>query len=319
MVKYSVNFLLVSLAYLAQRSDGFAAPIFQEVATQQKKAPSKREGVEIELPDFDELFNRIQAVSPLAKVAIEQPSGVLRGFEAINDTSGLQWKQLEAKKRNVVHQVDKIEDFQGLGCPILRLRGTIDGPLVGQAYANFIMDVDKRAEWDPSIAQVYERYPIMDLDMANVAMGFGKYGDCQKLGVGYCQTKSYLAVAGREQLTLCGIQDFPDGSTLIWGTEMESWHDHLMPPGDRMPRSKSHLFSIALVPRDDNKFDVEYILQIDVGGIPNWVTTPILIQTIKDMFRHTKTYFGGEGIKKFIEENQDVDSMDQRNSILMTP
>jgi hypothetical protein len=31
-----------------------------------------QEGVEIELPDFDELFKRIQLASPLAKVAIEQ-------------------------------------------------------------------------------------------------------------------------------------------------------------------------------------------------------------------------------------------------------
>ena len=46
--------------------------MFQTIPSQQIKAPSLQEGVEIELPDFDELFKRIQLASPLAKIAIEQ-------------------------------------------------------------------------------------------------------------------------------------------------------------------------------------------------------------------------------------------------------
>lgn len=42
-------------------------------------APSKSSGVEIELPDFDELFGRIQSVSPLAKIAIEQQERITDG------------------------------------------------------------------------------------------------------------------------------------------------------------------------------------------------------------------------------------------------
>jgi hypothetical protein len=47
------------------------APSIQKTRT----APSKTEGVEIELPNFDELFNRIQQVSPLARLAIEGGTG----------------------------------------------------------------------------------------------------------------------------------------------------------------------------------------------------------------------------------------------------
>ena len=50
-------------------------------------AASKTEGVEIELPDFDEFFGRIQAVSPLARLVIEGGgSGEGGGFAAVDDT-----------------------------------------------------------------------------------------------------------------------------------------------------------------------------------------------------------------------------------------
>jgi hypothetical protein len=55
-------------------SESFTSPMFQTIPDQQIKAPSQQEGVEIELPDFDELFRRIQLVSPLAKVAIDPNS-----------------------------------------------------------------------------------------------------------------------------------------------------------------------------------------------------------------------------------------------------
>lgn len=49
----------------------FSASLFQEVPTAQQIFPSKTDGVDIELPNFDELFGRIQQVSPLARVAVE--------------------------------------------------------------------------------------------------------------------------------------------------------------------------------------------------------------------------------------------------------
>jgi hypothetical protein len=70
--------LVAFLAMMATSVNAFSSPVFQEQRTMQKTAPSKLEGVEIELPDFDELFDRIQQVSPLTKSAIEGRTG---GFE----------------------------------------------------------------------------------------------------------------------------------------------------------------------------------------------------------------------------------------------
>merc|ERR1712232_861785 len=193
---------------------------------------------------------------------------------------------------------------------------------MGNAFASFIMDLEERSKWDPSIKEVYEAYPIRDLDAANILMGFGKYGDCSHLGVGYCQTKSYLAVPGREQLTLCGVQNFENGACVMWGTEMEDWHNHLLPSGKRMTRARSHLFSTALVPTGENTFDVEYCLQIDIGGnLPNWITTPILVETCKSLFRHAKHFYQNEESKldKFILEQEDKNNIGGRQGILMTP
>lgn len=54
----------------------------------QRTAPSKTVGVEIELPDFDEMFRRIQAVSPLARLAVQGGgSGEGGGFGKVDDTS----------------------------------------------------------------------------------------------------------------------------------------------------------------------------------------------------------------------------------------
>ncbi|KAI2499845.1 hypothetical protein MHU86_14662 [Fragilaria crotonensis] len=312
--------LLLSTIFVGETVVAFTSPMFQTIPSQQIKAPSVQEGVEIELPDFDELFKRIQSVSPLAKIAIEQagkPQDGVSHFDSVTDV--LKWSTVESKPKNTVHQVDKIENFQNLGCPVLRLRSTMSGPCVGLVFANLIMNLSEREKWDPSIRQVYEAYPIQDLDVANVLMGFGKYGDCSRLGVGYCQTKSYLAVPGREQLTLCGIQDFPDKSCVIWGTEMEEWHNHLLPADQkRLPRSKTHLFSVTMVPTGSDSFDVEYVLQIDVGGLPNWLTTPILIETIKGMFHHGQNFFS-KNQDEFLKAMEGVDTMMEREGILMTP
>jgi len=321
-MKFSTTALL--LIVLPAGVWGFSSPIFESTKT--VMAPTKTQGVEIELPDFDELFGRIQSVSPLAKIAIEQTKRVAEEgashFDSIEEDESLKWTTLESKPNALITQVDKIDNFQNLNCPILRLRGKIKGPCHGTAFANFTMHLDERKKWDPAIQTVYEAYPIQDLDVANVLMGFGKYGDCSRLGVGYCRTKSYLAVSGREQLTLCGIQNFQDGSCVIWGTEMEEWHNHLLPhdQGDRTTRSKSHLFSTTLVPTGPDSFDVEYALQIDVGGkLPNWVTTPILVETIKGLFRHGSQHFDKEQDNLRADLERMDHQMEERNSILMTP
>ena len=68
--------------------DGFSSPVFQKTHHLRKQMPSKTEGVEIELPNFDELFGRIRAVSPLAdKIMSGDHSG--RGLQEIDDTRKL--------------------------------------------------------------------------------------------------------------------------------------------------------------------------------------------------------------------------------------
>ena len=235
----------------------------------------------------------------------------------------MKWKTIESNKRKNVHHIEKIDNFKGLGSPLLRFRSSMKGPCVSEAFANFIMNLDERSKWDPQIADVREVYPVGDLDAANIAMGFGKYGDCSRLGVGYCQTKAAFGVSPREQLTMCGIQDFQDGSTVIWGTEMEEWHNHLLPgdDSDRHVRAKSHIFSTTLVPTGEDSFDVEYVLQMDLGGgLPTWLSTPVIVDTVKGLFRHAENFFEGEegsDLHRWIEQKAQDDSFLNRHSILL--
>lgn len=316
------------LILIPSRLAAFSGPIFQKTATLQRTAPSKTAGVEIELPDFEELFGRIKTVSPLAKLAIEGGgTGAGGGFAAVNEISpaGTKWKNILNSKRKQVHRVDRIDNFQNLGPPLLRWRASMEGPCHGLKFSEFIMDKNKRKQWDPQIDTVCELYPINDLDNANIAMGFGKFGDCQKLGVGYTLTQQHpIGISPREQLTLCGIQKFEDGSFLIWGTELEEWHDHLLPAGERKTRARSHLFSIALVPTGENTFDVEYSLQLDFGGgLPHWLTSNIVTDSVKGMFSVAQPYFNaGEGseLDKFLkEERVQQENIQDRSSILFTP
>lgn len=318
MTNYVAITSILSLLLGAQVS-AFSVPMFKEQIAMQRTTPSKTDGVEIELPDFDELFGRIQEVSPLANMAIDGERGGF-GVADAQYKSNLKWKKIEANNKRLVHKIDKIDNFQGLGCPIVRFRSTIEGPCVGALMAEFVMNVDERAKWDPQIALVDEIFPIYDVDAANIAMDF-QYGDCIRLGIGYCQTKSNPLVDAREQLILCGIQELPGNGCVIWGTEMEEWHNNLMPGEKRMTRSKSHLFSVALVPRDDNSFDVEYILQLEVGGvIPNFLTTPVLVETIKSMFKYAKTQFSDDDVLapylKTQAEKEDF-MINQRQSLLI--
>ncbi len=49
--------------------------MFTQQKAMQLTTPSKTDGVEIELPNFEELFGRIAEVSPLARLAIEGGEG----------------------------------------------------------------------------------------------------------------------------------------------------------------------------------------------------------------------------------------------------
>lgn len=201
---------------------------------------------------------------------------------------------MEANSKRLVHSVEKIDNFQGLNAPLLRFRATLEGPCDGESFANFVTNLDYRKKWDAQIDNVYEAYTIDDLDMANMAMGFD-YGDCSKIGVGHCITKANLGIDAREQLTICGINDFDDGSCMIWGTEMEDRHNHLFPPGKRTTRARSHLFATTLTPTGPDCFDIEYVIQLEIGGkIPTWMTTPIVIDNVKKMFTCVQKFYRNE-------------------------
>lgn len=297
----------------------FSVPMFTDQRSMQRTTPSKTDGVEVELPDFNELFSRIGSVSPLAALALAGKSGNIEIADK-EYMSSMKWKTIESKKQKAVHQIEKIDNFQNLGCPILRFRSHLNGPPVGGKFAEFIMSFDERSKWDPQIEQVHEIYPVYDVDAANIAMGF-EYGDCTRLGIGYCQTKSNPLVDGREQLILCGIQEMPNKSCVIWGTEMEEWHNQLMPGDERRTRAKSHLFSTTIVPTGPNSFDVEYILQLEIGGkIPNFLTTPVIVETVKSMFNYAKKIYADEDIMapwvKALEEKKRF-MIDERQSLLM--
>ncbi len=234
--------------------------------------------------------------------------------------TGFIWRTIESNRRGPVRSIEKIDNFQGVGAPILRFRSTLVGRCDGEAFANFIMDLEERKKWDVQIENVNEAYPIHDLDAANIALGFN-YGDCFRLGIGYCKTKANLGIDAREQLTLCGINEFRDGSYLIWGTENPEWHNHLFPPGKRVTRARSHIFSTTLVPTEPGKFDVEYVLQLEIGGkIPTWLTTPIVTDSVKRLFQCAQEfYLDDEGSFRRLQATKKQDDVRQGYSLLLTP
>lgn len=286
-----MKFFATSLILISS-CNAFTTTVSPLVAAPIAKRKEWTSGVEIELPDLDTLFDRVQAASPLAKHVMEGNSG---GFDKC-DSDTLKWKKLEQNERRTVHRIDKLDSYQNVKTPLLRFRSSIKGPLIGERFSHFIMDFEERKKWDDQVARNEEVYPIDDLDAVNAILGDEeKYGTCTRVGVGYTQTKQGF-ISPREQLIIGGMQEFKDGATILWGTEMEEQHNYLLPEGQRHTRAKSHLFAATLAPTDDG-FDVEYLLQMDVGGgIPHFMTTPALVDAIKKLFEHTKKYFeGGEG------------------------
>jgi hypothetical protein len=82
IMKSSLFFFV--LAVLTDAACAFSGVLFQEAPAARKTVPSTVTGVDIELPDFGELFGRIQQVSPLARSVITG-AGPARGFAATDD------------------------------------------------------------------------------------------------------------------------------------------------------------------------------------------------------------------------------------------
>lgn len=66
---------VASLSSPTSMVSAFSMPMFTEQKTMQRTTPSKTDGVEIEIPNFDELFGRIKEVSPLAALAFDGKEG----------------------------------------------------------------------------------------------------------------------------------------------------------------------------------------------------------------------------------------------------
>jgi hypothetical protein len=306
-----------ALAYVPSQSS--TSPAFLRQTN-----PFKTEGLDI-VPDFDGLFRKIQEVSPLARQVISGDSlakgmmGLL-GLEEDEDKN-LKWKTMERKPSATVHQIDKLDSFNGLSTPIFRFRASLKGPLVGEFFGRYILDLQERKKWDAQIEDVREIVPINDLDSANIAMG--GFGDCSRLGIGYGQTKAALGITPREQLFMYGLQSFQCGSCVIWGTELDEKHNNLLPDGKRHTRAKSHLFSATLTPTGEDSFDVEYVLQLDIGGnIPKWLTTPVMIDTVKNLFNVAAAEFsqGFDGILgEFLRQNTNEDYPANKQLLLIPP
>jgi hypothetical protein len=75
--------LVVSLLWAVPAVDAFSSALFEPAL--KRTVPSKHEGVDVELPDFDELFGRIQQVSPLARQVIQGGTGP-SGLAFIDDS-----------------------------------------------------------------------------------------------------------------------------------------------------------------------------------------------------------------------------------------
>ena len=78
--------VLVLVLATATSVDAFSSALFQESPALKTTAPSLYDGVDVELPDFDELFNRIQQVSPLARQIIDGAAPGWRGFGFVDDS-----------------------------------------------------------------------------------------------------------------------------------------------------------------------------------------------------------------------------------------
>lgn len=75
----------VYLLSAATTVEAFSSALFQPSPDLKTFAPSVHDGVDVELPDFDEFFNRIQQVSPLARQVISGGSDRQFGLAYIDD------------------------------------------------------------------------------------------------------------------------------------------------------------------------------------------------------------------------------------------
>lgn len=292
-----------------------------------KYIPANKPGVELKVPQFEAFFDEICKISPLAKQAMtEDKPGGLKAIASSADV--YKWKVSEDNPNRLVSHVDKIDGFDKKGEPLLRFRSSMTGPAKKRAelFSDLVSVTEMRQRWDATNAMVDTIYSAADMKEVEQIQDH-KYGKVLLFGIGYVKTKKTV-VSPREQMTLCGLQEFPSGASITWGVELEEDQDYLFPEGKRSPRSTSHIFSQTLIPTGENTFDVEYCIQLEVGGFPGWLSGPIVVDSIKKMFNFADKYFksgfeeDGELAKKLalipdddsdaaeVEEEEPSDSQD---------
>ena len=77
----------------------------------------------------------------------------------------------------------------------------------------------------------------------------------------------------------------------MWGIELEDNQSYLFPPGERLIRSRSHIFSNAIIPTGDNTFDCEYALCLEIGRFPEWLARPVVVTICRDLFKYAQKYY----------------------------
>ena len=76
-----------------------------------------------------------------------------------------------------------------------------------------------------------------------------------------------------------------------------------------MPKGGGILKAEWWVPWEHNTLpDVEYVLQLEVGGgIPQFLTQPIMVETVKSLFNHAKKVFTDEeGMAPWLKNEEDL-------------
>lgn len=165
----------------------FATPVFPK--EQPLSIPTNATGVDLLLPDFDVLFSRVAEISPLSKQILE--GGEMRGFADLDMVpDALTWKTVEKNAKRLVHEIDRIDNFEGHHTPLIRLRSRLEGPELdrGGRFSSLLTDQEYRSKWDPNCAVIHEMYLAEDLNDIELVMG-GAFGTCIRFGLGYCQTK----------------------------------------------------------------------------------------------------------------------------------
>mmetsp|Transcript_17194 Transcript_17194/g.35401 ORF Transcript_17194/g.35401 Transcript_17194/m.35401 type:complete len:355 (+) Transcript_17194:205-1269(+) len=306
-----------------------ASKMFQNLSPNPIRSTPHTGSIPISVPKSSSIMNEIKSVSPLA-------TAVMTGRKVERDMDDLKWTMIEdnrSRKRRLVDTIEKIDNFNGISTPLIRFRKTIESsapykPHFLTHFASFLMDLEQRSKWDDTVKNVEEIYPL-DLVSGNALFSSPEHGILTRLGIGHCTTKPAAGglVSPREQLTLCGMNSYDENGGIIWGFECPDFMDDLLPPDlKRNTRARSHYFSTAVRPSSScTGFDVEYIIQLEIGGrIPAWSTTPVVIQTIKQLFKHAAVYYGpdggvweGNGVEERMEELR-VKVLEDKEDLLVT-